>query len=216
MIGRVHRRLRALASWPLVVLLFLAFVTCMQLFTVRGNSLRAVMPPPTPPPATTEERADEDARREIPDSRFVTGYTAADMHSLYTVWGPSGRSLFTWTQLTLDVAFPLTYGLLMALLFARLWPSGVWRWAVLLPPLAAVFDLGENLTQAYLVGTYTPVSNTWATAQGGLVTVASAFTQVKFGLFFGSLAALFVGGLIRLFRRRRIQPTANSPLASGS
>src|SRR5712692_10571277 len=67
------------------------------------------------------------------------GYGPADAKSFLENLGPEGRKLYALTGVTLDVAFPLGYGLLLAVLIRQLYPPKV-AWLAVAPLLAAALD----------------------------------------------------------------------------
>lgn len=179
---RLNRSSRIL---PLI-LLFAACGLCLALFNVRSAALvrHAARVGPECQVATLES----------PDSR-IGGYDAATLEALFTCWGPKGRALYAKTQVTLDLAFPLTYGLLLGLLVLNLARAGQER-LVLVPLLTLIADLGENLLLARLAWQGAPVEES-------LARTALAFTYVKFALFATSLALILGLGVWRLSSRLR-------------
>jgi len=118
------------------------------------------------------------------------GYTPAEVEQAIAPLSPSRRDLAARAHLTLDVAYPLTYGLLFALLLARLWPQHRW-W--LLAPATVLADLTENALLAALYWGY-PQRLTW-------VPWASLATRLKWSLV-GLIFLLLLGGTLReTFRR---------------
>jgi len=88
-----------------------------------------------------------------PDS-FWQGYTAAQVADFLRQIGPRGRSLYAWTQLTLDVVFPVVYVVCIARPLARTAPPAIGPLLIWLPFVVAGFDLAENVATAYLAWTF--------------------------------------------------------------
>jgi hypothetical protein len=137
-----------------------------------------------------------EARRErlggaaLLDSTF--SYSPEHVTALLRRLGAEGRYLYAWSELTLDVLFPFTYGLLFSLLIAQLFPQ--WgRLILLLPLTAALFDILENISIAYMAFTFSGEPPTWAGA-------AQLFTRAKMVLVISSLAALMLGVVCGLRR----------------
>ena len=102
--------------------LFLALLACIGLFRLRNSSLAPAIPL---------------------DGRWQ-GYTPADVRDFLDVIGLSGRHLYGWTEVTLDLVFPLLYGALLSALIARTILPGRGRHAIWLPWLAATFDYART------------------------------------------------------------------------
>lgn len=164
----IHDRMTSLARWPVVALLLVGFLACQQGFTWRHRQL---------------------GDAETPDARGW--YTPDEIRDVFEAWGAERRSLYAWTEVTLDAVFPPIYGTLFAVLTARLFRVGGRRWLVVVPLVGAAADLLENITAAALAWTFdgraSPV--TWA---------AACFTAVKTACFVGSLLILLAGGVAGL------------------
>ncbi len=101
-------------------------------------------------------------------------YTPAQAYARLAALGAPGRQLYAEIALTLDVIYPLVYGLFFALTisycFQRVLPAGhaAYRLA-LLPLAAAVADLFENAAIVGLLASY-PTQLTWLALIAGVVT----------------------------------------------
>src|SRR4029434_5130104 len=119
-----------------------------------------------------------------PDS-FWLGYTPAQVASHLRQIARGGRSLYAWTQRTLDVAFPIVYVVCIARPIARTAPPAIGPLLIWLPFAVAVFDLAENVATAYLAWTFdgqpAPVAE-----------FASLFTRSKYAFLVASLGALLL------------------------
>ena len=102
------------------------------------------------------------------------------------------RTLYAATGLTIDMAFPLAYGLLFAILLVRLFRAPFF----LLPLATAAADVLENATVAALALGY-------AGAPSPLAWPAAAFTLVKALCGYAGLAATLVGAVRWLWRQGR-------------
>lgn len=112
------------------IFLFIANLACIAGFNWRQSQLK--LEPP-------------DAKRH---------YSPDELYAFLEGIGESGRRLYAWTQVTLDVIYPVVYCLLFAVLLVVLWRWEKLRCVVLLPLLTGVFDLLENFTTAYLAATF--------------------------------------------------------------
>jgi hypothetical protein len=169
-----------------LLFLFVALlVFALVLFPARTRQLAALAAPKVPGPAL-------DARR---------GYSLTEAEAFLGAIGPEGRRLYALTELSLDLAFPVLYGLffagLLAFVLARAVPERrrVRRLAYL--PLAmAVADISENLTLTALALSYPPLNT-------GLARLANVFTLAKYGLGVASGVVLIVSVLVWLLRALR-------------
>jgi len=90
----------------------------------------------------------------IPDMRF--GYDAEDLSIFLKEIGPDGRAAFQRMHLTIDLLFPLIYGLLLGLLIHRFTDqselSGKHLYLLAFCPV--IFDLIENFFLIYITNQY--------------------------------------------------------------
>ena len=130
---------------------------------------------------------------ELLDSRnwYTPGEAAALFDALDRL-DAGARTVYAATGLTIDMAFPLAYGLLFAILLFRLFRAPFF----LLPLATAAADVLENATVAALALSY-------AGAPSGLAWLAAAFTLVKALCGYAGLAATCVGAVRWLWRRLR-------------
>ena len=82
------------------------------------------------------------------DARFW--YSPEQACVFFNAIGPTGRRIYAMTQVTLDLVFPLTYGTLFALLIVHVYDQSLAGTLVWVPVLAAITDLLENVTTAFL------------------------------------------------------------------
>ncbi len=173
MIDSMHAWLADPRRDALLALALVGYLVCQMLFGWRSERLG------TSP--------------SIPDVRW-NGYSHEDIATLFGTWGDARRLLYARTQVTLDLVFPVCYGLLFAVLTARLYPAPGWHWLLIVPLVAGLADLVENLVLAGVA--FTQGSGTW-----GLVPVASWATRLKFLAFTLSLVLLLIGGAAGLRQR---------------
>ena len=119
--------------------------------------------------------------------QWYTPEQAADLFGALDRLDPRARAVYAWTEVSIDMVFPVAYGLLFALLLLRVFDDG--RRFYLLPIAGAAADVLENISIALLASTYDGAPTSWAT-------VAATFTLLKSGLILATLAAA-VGGVIR-------------------
>lgn len=115
------------------ILASLVYVCAFFLFPLRTELLNAGQDAVFVPPDTLTER-----------------YDAQRLGTILGALGPPDRRLYAWSEVTLDLLFPLAYGALLIGLLRRVAPdrarwAGAWRrLAPLVPVVAAGADLIEN------------------------------------------------------------------------
>jgi len=169
----MHARVRARTSKSAVAVLVTLTVACMAGFKWRERVLAVEV--------------------GLLDPR-VTGYNAADVDRLLHSLGEQGRTLYGWTELTLDMLFPLTYVSLALLTLAK---CATPRQAPILalPILTGATDVCENIAVAVLAFSYPPAGATLSSA-------AAMFTVLKWISGLGSAGFLAVRCLqFVLFRK---------------
>ncbi len=132
---------------------------------------------------------------ELLDSRgwYTPGEAAALFDALDRL-DANARLVYAATGLTIDMVFPVAYGLLLAILLVRLWRGAAPLY--LLPLAMAAADMLENLTVAALALSY-------AGAPTPLAWPAAIFTLVKTVLMAATAAAVGIGAIRWLWERLR-------------
>ena len=130
---------------------------------------------------------------ELLDTRqWYTPEQAAALFGALDRIDPRARAVYAWTEVSVDLVFPLAYGLLLALALLRLFDA---RSFYLLPIAGAAADVLENISIALLAATYDGAPSSWTR-------VAAVFTLLKSVLILAALAAV-AGGVIRWLRAVR-------------
>ena len=164
---RTRARLQRLATRRVVIPTMLVALLCMAGFRWRDARLDGL---------------------DLLDTRqWYTPEQAAALFGALDRLDSRARAVYAWTEVSIDMIFPVAYGLLFALLLLRLFGDG--RPFYLLPIVGAAVDVFENLSIALLASTYDGAPTSWTT-------VAAIFTLLKSGLILATLAAA-VGGAIR-------------------
>jgi hypothetical protein len=170
---RLRRELQRLATRRVVIPAVLVALLCVAGFEWRDARLGGL---------------------ELLDPRqWYTPEQAAALFAALDRLDPRARAVYAWTEVSIDLVFPVAYGLLFALLLLRLFKDG--RPLYLLPLAGAAADVFENLSIALLASTYDGAPTSWTS-------VAAVFTLLKSGLLLTTLAAA-VGGAIRWLWVRR-------------
>ena len=164
--------MQRLATWPVAILAALAAVLCQVGFRWRLDRLGGI---------------------NLLDTRqWYTPEQAAALFEALDRLDPNARTVYALTELSLDLVFPIAYGLLFSILLFRFFEDRGLR-LYLLPSGAATVDVLENISIALLSANYdgAPSSFAW---------MAATLTLLKSGLILATLLALF-GGLIHWLTR---------------
>lgn len=182
MLMRIRRLIERAANLKILLVLFVCLLPFnIVFFPARSQRLTAYLGYQT----------------TVLDSHFFT--PPQDVYRYFSDLGAPGRQLYALSEVTLDLLYPLLYGIFLGLLIAwlcsRLFPasSGL-RWLPLLPLAGALADLGENLSITVLLLVY-PSQLPW------LVYLANLFGMLKWAFVLSSLALILLGsGLYTLNR----------------
>ena len=156
--------LQRLATRRVVALTVLAALVCVATFQWRDARLGGL---------------------ELLDVRqWYTPDQAAALFGALDRLDPRARAVYAWTEVTIDMIFPMAYGLLLALVLLRLFGNG--RPLYVLPIAGAVTDVFENLSIALLAATYDGAPSPWTIA-------AAVFTLLKSVLILAALVATVYG-----------------------
>lgn len=158
--------LRRLPAWPLLALLLIGFLLCNEGFKWRTQELGTDI--------------------KILDTQGW--YTPVDARHFLESLGENGRRMYATTELTLDLAFPLIYGTLFALLIWQLYRAPISNWLLLLPVVSVSADLIENSLLFYLAWSFEGQTS-------NIAWIAALATATKTVAFAGSLMAILVGGI---------------------
>ena len=122
---------------------------------------------------------------ELLDTRqWYTPDQAAALFGALDRLDPRARAVYAWTEVSVDLVFPVAYGLLLALALLRLFGDA--RPFYLLPIAGAVADVFENISIALLAATYDGAPSSWTR-------VAAVFTLLKSVLILAGLVAAVYG-----------------------
>lgn len=152
MTTRLRRWLLDAATPRSLVAVLLGCVWLTTMFDARNEHLNDLSERTTPAPRSL--CAFGAATRTVDGLCF---YHPGVIKELAQSYGPAGRSFYAKSELTLDVVFPLAYGLLFALAltwaFSRAFAatSPLQRLPLLLPAVTVVADLCENASLVFLL-----------------------------------------------------------------
>lgn len=121
----------------------------------------------------------------------LPGYSPAYLAEVLNAYGEAGRSAYATSLMTLDMLFPISYGIFFALLLRRIYrdinvPIGLTNAMIVMPLISMVLDWIENSTFVYLISLY-PVQPL-AVAQ-----FVSLVTLVKVSLYALTIISLVFG-----------------------
>jgi hypothetical protein len=166
--ARVYGRLTFLTTWPAVGLLVVLFMLCVAGFDWRAGELGR--------------------NNQLLDARWW--YTPGEARDLLNALGERGRSLYSTTEVTLDLLFPAVYGGLFAALIGNLYRDrATARLLALVPACGALADWCENGLVAYLAWSFDG-------REDPVAVVAAAATLTKRVLFILAVVAV-AGGAVR-------------------
>lgn len=125
-------------------------------------------------------------------------YTHDEAMTLLEGYGSDGRTIYLWSSLLLDTLFPVMYVTFLAGLIHRFRLSDrAWRVA-LIPVLAGILDLSENVQISLMLTSYPDIGELQATS-------AAIFTAAKHWMFYISgiiaLTLVALGAIKAVWRR---------------
>lgn len=144
-----------------IFLLTLLFILNFSLFYIPGF------------PGSISKITAQSPDAQIPDMRLT--YSGDDLYSFLTEIGAEGRQAYQMMHLTIDLCFPLIYGLLLFAILSRMVRKREWRHKCLpfLGFLPTISDLIENFSLVYITSNY-------PNHFGVLIEIIHASTLVKF------------------------------------
>ncbi|MDE2863186.1 MAG: hypothetical protein OXP37_01765 [Chloroflexota bacterium] len=123
----------------------------------------------------------------------MPAYTHAEAIAAMESYGESGRLVYAWSSLTLDVLLPIVYVSFLAGFLYRFPPAGVLRGIVFLPFAAGLLDLAENVQLTLMLTRFPDVGATQ-------VALASWFTMAKTAVAAVSMSAAVVFAAVAAVR----------------
>ena len=170
-------QLERFASWQVVALLFVLFVLCAQGFQWRQKKLG----------------------HENPGLDGRGWYSPDDVRDFFHNIKEEGRRIYYTTELTLDLLFPLVYSLLFSSFIIHVYPRETAKVLVLVPLMAAICDVLENIMLAYLAWQFDEHVSP-------LARVAAIATAIKSGLLLLSGLLILAGAVWTIWRTSTAAP----------
>jgi hypothetical protein len=172
----IYHQLDGIATLPVFALLVVLFVLCNLGFQWRSKVMREI------------------AGHDVKLFDIRESYTPDEARELLKTIDERGRRIYAITQLTLDLVFPFIYGGLFIITLYRLYGNP--GYLLLVPLIAVVADLLENLMTTYLALSYEGLASPVAR-------VASTFTTVKRAGLVISVVLILAGTTIWVWRYRK-------------
>ncbi len=108
-----------------------------------------------------------------------SSYTAKDAYELFSKLQERGRQVYAWTEITVDMIYPIIYACFLSLLtiyiFQKCSMNKSLHLLALLPFIVMLFDYCENSLIAFMLFAYPREHLT-------LASIASSFTKLKLSL----------------------------------
>lgn len=124
---------------------------------------------------------------------LTMGFNPARTRAMIADYGPAARAYYTRVELTVDVAYPIVYALLFAVILTLLFRDRAYKpfsWVALLPFVSQFFDYLENATIVGLLTSYPAQSY-------ALAVLCEIFKLAKW-LSIGLVVAMMLYGIVRL------------------
>ncbi len=182
MVERLTRLLDRLANWKtIVILILIALPFNWVIFPMRSTRLKEL------------------SGKSNPIIDVMYAYTPAQVYELIPAYGEQGRQFYAVTELTVDLAYPILYNLLlsvlMAMIFRGAFSSGSqWHKLPLLPLASWLADYLENAGITLMLVSYPQELD-------ALAWVTSLFSTAKWTVG-GACVILIVVGLVVLLIKK--------------
>ncbi|WP_293747593.1 hypothetical protein [uncultured Paraglaciecola sp.] len=134
-------------------------------------------------------------------------YNHDTLYQMLTSYGETIRSRYIIGLFTADLAYPIYYGTLLALIFALVFKKlaiPFSRKIIFIPYIAVLFDLTENSLLIYLLSSY-------PNKHSNIADLAGYVTAIKWSAF-GFIAATIIYTIIYGIQSRKRKVAANTPL----
>jgi len=168
----MHDKLAQMANGKVLIVLLVAGLIFQFIFQYRNNTLKTY--------------SGED--KPTLDSNLC--YDSKSAYALFTKLKDPGRKLYAWTEITVDLIFPIIYAFFLSLLIIYLFQkcsiNTSEQFVVMLPFIAMLFDYGENILIAVMLFAYPQ-------EHPALVSIASVFTKLKWSCVSVSFVAILFG-----------------------
>lgn len=170
----IHNKLAQMANGKVLVVLLIVGLIFLFIFRYRDNALK-----------TYSGKKDEE---HTLDSNIC--YDSKYAYALFDKLEDRGRKLYAWTEITVDLIFPIIYAAFLSLfiihLFQKCSINTSQQFVVMLPFIAMLFDYGENILIAIMLFAYPH-------EYPALASIASVFTKLKWSFVAVSSGAILYG-----------------------
>lgn len=139
------------------------------------------------------------AAKEIGPIDLTFGFNPQRTLQMVEDYGDAARTYYKQVELTVDIAYPVVYALMFAVMLTLIYRRLIGRPVIylnMLPFVVMLFDFLENITIVSMLTHYPEQSMTMAT-------LCELFKLIKF-LLLGLVIFLIVYGLIKLLFQKRV------------
>ena len=168
----IQNKLAQMANGKVLIVLLIAGLLFFLIFRYRNNTLKTY----------------SGVKNPTLDSNVC--YDSKDAYVLFPKLTEQGRKFYAWTEITVDLIFPIIYAAFLSLLIIYLFQkcsiNTSEQFVVLLPFIAMLFDYGENVLIAIMLFSYPK-------EHPALASVASVFTKLKWSFVSVSSVAILYG-----------------------
>ncbi|MGB3636485.1 MAG: hypothetical protein WBA39_02685 [Rivularia sp. (in: cyanobacteria)] len=134
------------------------------------------------------------------------GYDAEYVNTLFTTLGQTGRNIYLYRQIPMDMIYPLLFGISFSLLLAYFLNKlnklkTPFLYLCLLPMLAAMADYAENIGIITLLNDYPEISKNTVTMTNSFSLLKSSCTTLSFVVLIFVLLTLGIKSFRKIVKR---------------
>jgi len=150
-----------------------------------------------------ENRINELAGKEIGVIDLTFGFNPQQTLDMVADYGDAARTYYSKVEMTADLAYPVIYAFLFAIILALIYRNTPSTWVIFLPFGNMLLDYAENI---FIVG----LLNTFPGQSATLAVLCELFKMLKW-MVLGVILILIVMGLINLLLTRNKRRIKNLP-----
>src|SRR5215203_1330122 len=140
-------KLARMANCKVIIVLIIVALPFLFFFRYRENALKAFTCQDQPIPC-----------KDSPTLDSNLSYDSDKAYELFEKLTPEGRQMYAWTEITVDVIFPIIYSLFLSLLMIWVFQKSSnyksQQYLAMLPFIAILFDFCENVLIAIMLFDY--------------------------------------------------------------
>ncbi|MDX1942206.1 MAG: hypothetical protein SFU99_16700 [Saprospiraceae bacterium] len=135
----------------------------------------------------------------------IPTYSTDRAYEILSAYNAEALNYYKNIELSVDIIYPIIYGLAFALTIAFLWtrilPNKNWvRWLPLIPLKGMLFDFAENIGIIFIINQLPARAN-------GLTSVTAIFSLLKWSLDFLAIGLILVGFVVWI-RKSKLRKTS--------